>query len=163
MRISVLSILPALASACVFSRPEFVEPRWGDAPPPLPAEVTEITWELGTGAGSCRYDQVVFRRDRLATHEFRTGRRLDSLFVARVDSASFAQLARVLVHRGFFAGREDEGAHEPLATRSLVMSVATQCRRRARQGDGDEYMSKMSAAVDSAAHTVAWTRCCFIE
>src|SRR6266576_5254976 len=127
----LLSTLVLLAS-CVISRPEVVEPKWNDAPPPRTAAITEITWELRTCVKSCRYEHIVLRRGGRASHEFRTGKRVDSLFLASVDSSAFLALGSLLLERGFFIGRDEEGEHEPLATKSLVMSVATLCRRRAR-------------------------------
>jgi len=157
----------AFLSACAISRPEFVEPKWGNAPAPLPSEVTEITWELRTCSSNCRDEEVVLRRDGRASRAYKTRRKLDSLFVARIDSASFAALADLIVRRGFFAGSDGDGAHEPLATKSLVMSVATLCRRRASAVFVDIPRSitgpQPQTAVDSVARRLSWTRCCRID
>ena|SRR5690348_8787829 len=158
-------LLPTLSllGSCVLSRPEFVEPKWGDAPPPRPAEITEITWDLRTCLNSCRYEHIVLRRDGEASHEFRTGKRVDSLFLASVDSSTFFALGTLLLERGFFIGRDEDGEHEPLATRSIVMSVATLCRRRARSVWGGAPPSTEAAAIDSVARGLHWSRCCRID
>ncbi len=153
----------AALTACAIGRPEFVEPKWGDAPPPRPGEITELTWELRTCLRSCQYEQIVLRRDGGASHRFRTGNRLDSLFDAHIDSAAFARLTTFVVQDHFFMGRDDDGAHEPLATRSLVISAATLCRRRALSMGQAGPRSASGAAIDSASRQLRWTRCCRID
>jgi len=154
-------------AACVISRPEFLEPKWGDAPPPVPSEITEITWDLRTCRTTCAYDRVTLRRGATSWRKFLTAKREDSAFTATVDSAAFAALAAELVRRRFFRGRDGDGAHVPLATRSLVISAATLCRRRAASielpGSTSIVGPQPYTAIDSVIHTIAWTRCCWID
>jgi hypothetical protein len=167
MRCSVHSVSLLLTTACVISRPNFTEPKWGTAPAPLPMEVTEITWELRTCSTVCTYEQILLHRDGSAARTFRTKKRLDSLFTATVDSGTFASLAREIVRRGFFRGRDGDGAHEPFSTRSLVISVATLCRRRAAELSPGVpppgTPAQAAAAIDSVGHSLGWKRCCRID
>ena len=106
----------------------------------------------------------MLRRDGRASRAFATDKRLDSLFVARIDSVSFAALAGEIAKRGFFLGSDGDGAHEPLTTRSLVMSVATLCRRRASAVFVEIPRAistpQPQSAVDSVAKALSWKRCC---
>jgi len=157
---AISPLVLVLVAACVISRPEFIEPKWGEAPPALPHEITEITWEVRTCLSVCRYDHLILSRSGRAWREFRTGQRVDSMFVAEIDSPAFLRLAKHLIERGFFNGRDEEGEHEPLATKSLVMSVATLCRRRARSAGGEAPPSALGAAIDSAGRSLKWMPCC---
>jgi hypothetical protein len=164
MRLSSVILLPIIVSACVMSRPIFVEPKWGGAPPPLPSEVTEITWELRTCRSSCRDEEIVLRRDGRASRTFGNEKRVDSLFLATIDSVTFRGLVGDLVRYGLFAGADDDGSHEPLATSSVVMSVATLCRRRVASlpADVPRAMTRPQPqdVFASVAAKLTWTRCC---
>ena len=70
-------------SACVIARPAFVEPEWGDAPPPLVSEITEVTLSHRTCAPRCRDERITLRRDGRADRTYWTGKTADSLYLAR--------------------------------------------------------------------------------
>jgi hypothetical protein len=121
--------LLGVALGCAPRRPPFVEPDWGDAPPPYPSEVTEITREFRHCAQQCRFDRLVIRRDGEVTRRFSTAGRIDSILTARIDSVSFVRLVIALDSTGLFAPMVGAGEQIPLAVDSYLISAATLCRR----------------------------------
>lgn len=119
----------AIGLGCAPRRPPFVEPDWGDAPPPYPNEITEITREYRHCAQQCSFDRLVIRRDGQVTRRFLTAGRLDSVLTARIDSVSFVQLVVALDSTGLFAPMVGAGEQVPLAVDSYLVSAATLCRR----------------------------------
>jgi hypothetical protein len=160
----LLCLLLLPCSGCFAARPLYNEPRWGNAPPPVPAEITEITRDhlVCTRGARCQSERVVFRRDGLARREFTTGHNSDSLFFANVDSAQFRWLAQQLIAGNLFGEGDDEGHHEPLANESYVISAATLCRRRTVTiGGMILQLGRLSAvrlAIDSVTGAVTWNR-----
>ena len=167
MRRSLACTWLVVLASCFASRPPFVEPRWGNAPPPLPFEITEITREHRRCTTNCTYERIAFRRDGRASREYVTGKRRDSLFVARIDSAAFAHLATSILQAGFFSAPEDDGHQEPLASESYVVSAATLCRRRALTIgqawiQSGHYLT-VRVAIDSTVRALGWEPCCRID
>jgi hypothetical protein len=154
-------VLGVLLAACAVSRPEFVEPRWGDAPPPLPTEVTEITQTRRVcSASSCRDERIVLRRDGWASRDYGFRHTIDSSFVARMDSLVFLRLAEALRAHNFFTGSDDDGALQPLASASTVISVATLCRRKTMEWNNDDVTVNIKADLATAVASLQWSRCC---
>lgn len=169
MRPSARILLPAVvvlcSSACAISRPAFVEPAWGDAPPPYPAEVTEITSEHRVCLkGKCTFERYIFRRDGRAEHSYSTGDRTDSLYYGRIDSLTFVKLVSSVRGPlfGLYAG--DAENHLPLATDSYLFSVATLCRRQVVTTSTFDWNSNSYAPVLRdiilASGLVNWRPCC---
>jgi hypothetical protein len=123
--------LVLLVTACAPVIPPFVEPEWGDAPPPRAAEVTELTLDhLACARDRCRRQVVVIQRDGAARREFYTGNGHDSTQIASIDSAAFVAIADRLIESGFFGqGGERGREHDPMSTDSWIVSGATFCRR----------------------------------
>jgi len=165
-----VTVLPALALvvaahlACAPRRPPFVEPDWGEAPPPYPAEVTEVTREYRHCAQVCRFERIVLRRDGTVSRRFATGKHIDSLFTAQVDSTTFIALVRSLTELGFFRPMEGAGEHVPLAVDSYLISAATLCRRAVATFSPlafDPFPNDRAVlAVERALVGVRWRRCC---
>jgi hypothetical protein len=154
-----------LVSACAISRPAFVEPAWGNAPPPYPSEVTEITSEHRVCLKrKCTFERYTFRRDGTAQHSYATGDRPDSLYLGRIDSLTFEKLASSVRGPLFgpYPGEADN--HLPLATDSYLFSVATLCRRQVVATSRFDWNSNSYAPVMRdiilASGLVNWHRCC---
>ena len=161
MAYRLISVMGLLLLGCALSRPEFQEPRWGNAPAPLASEITEITKSRRSCTiGSCRDERIVLRRDGLVSHEFQTGKLVDSLFVARIDSVAFLALAGELRKLGFFGGGEEEGSFQPLASESTVISAATLCRRKTGIVGVASTSQDVLDAIDEAVAKLSWQRCC---
>ena len=161
----VFSPLLASVGGCYRPRPQFVEPSWGDAPPPLPEQIAEITLGRTRCAERCRMDRLVLRRDGRALWVYSTGKRQDSLLVATIDSLTFLQLAAKVVTDSLFQGRGDAtGVAEPFATTSTVLSASVICRRHVDQWERDlsagSRPARLVQAVDSVARGLEWQRCC---
>lgn len=152
------------ALGCAPRRPPFVEPDWGDAPPPYPAEVTEVTREYRHCARDCRFERLVFRRDGEVTRRFMTGKHVDSLFTARIDSTAFVAMVHSLTALGFFRPMEGAGEHVPLAVDSYLISAATLCRRAVATYSPlafDLYPTDRAVLViERAMASLRWSRCC---
>lgn len=129
MRRRLLLLSALLIVGCAPRRPPFVEPDWGDAPPPYPTEITEVTREYRHCATECSSDRVVIRRDGLVLRRFSTSRRVDSVLVARIDSLAFIRLVVGLDSAGLFRPMIGAGEQVPLAVDSYLVSAATLCRR----------------------------------
>jgi hypothetical protein len=166
-RLLVLAfVVMAVSSSCAPRRPAFVEPGWGDAPPPLPEQIAEITFDRTRCTDRCRSTRMVLRRDGRAELRHFTGKRQDSLFTADIDSAAFRNLATRLVADGLFQGRgADPGVLEPFATAGTVLSASIICRRFVDQWDERRLApgsrgAGLTAAVDSVTRSLSWGRCC---
>ena len=160
-------ILLASSPGCAPSRPAFVEPSWGDAPPPLPEQIAEITFDRTRCSGSCRSTRIVLRRDGRAELRHLTGKRNDSLFVAVIDSLTFRKLATRLVADDLFEGPgADPGVLEPFATSGTVLSAwIIICRRFVDQWDERRLTpgsrgARLTEALDSVTRRLPWARCC---
>ena len=157
------TILLVALPACVAARPDFAEPRWGNAPPPLALEVTEVTVDRRSCiATACLRETVLLRRDGAASRQFQSRAGRDSILIGRVDSATFVHVAQELLRGKFFAGTDDDGWHEPLTNESVVMSASTLCRRRVASlgpralARGD--YQQIRAVIDSVVRSMSWTR-----
>ena len=146
----------------MLARPAFQEPQWGDAPPPLASEITEITLTHRLCRGVCTEERIAFRRDGLAARSFWTRNNEDSSFNASIDSAAFAQLAAQFLRHDFFRGHR-EGEDEALFSNDVyVLSVATLCRRKT-DTVGTPWLrfgTELRVAVDTVVSSLAWERCC---
>ena len=155
-------LLAATALACAPRRPPFVEPDWGDAPPPYPTEITEVTREYRHCAAECRSDRLVLRRDGLVERRFVTSRRVDSVLVARIDSLEFIRLVEGLGRSGLFRPMVGAGEQVPLAVDSYLVSAASLCRRAvATYSPLADDWSPASAAVlliERAIERLRWIR-----
>lgn len=129
MRRYALFLLAATALACAPRRPPFVEPDWGDAPPPYAVEITEVTREYRHCAAECSSDRLVIRRDGRVERRFVTSKRVDSVLVARIDSLAFVNLVEGLVRARLFRPMEGAGEQVPLAVDSYLVTAASLCRR----------------------------------
>jgi hypothetical protein len=160
-----LPALALLASACAISRPAFVEPAWGDAPPPYPSEVTEITSEHRVcDKDRCHFERYLFRRDGRAEHTYSTGDRPDSAYFGRIDSLTFVKLANS-VRGPLFGDRYESENHEPLAEDSYLFSVASLCRRHVvaigKFGWQADTGPSVMRDIILTSGLVNWHRCCF--
>ncbi len=128
---SILGALAALAvlAGCAPRRPPFIEPDWGEAPAPYPAEITEVTREYRHCSDKCTFDRITLRRDGIAIRKFLTVNRLDSVLAARIDSVSFVELVSTLSQAGFFRPMIGAGEQVPLSVDSYLISAASLCRR----------------------------------
>jgi hypothetical protein len=156
----------ATLSACAPTRPTFVEPSWGDAPPPQPEQIAEITLDRNQCGEKCRSTRIKLRRDGQAELQYLTRSREDSLFYADIDSATFRQLARQLVLDSLFEGEGAEpGQIEPFATSGTVVSASILCRRFVDQWDERRVSAasrpaRIMAAIDAVIRHLTWRRCC---
>jgi hypothetical protein len=143
-----------------------VEPGWGDAPPPLPEQIAEITFDRTRCAERCRSTRIVLRRDGKAELTYLTGKQQDSLFHAAVDSATFRALAaRRVADSLFFGPCADSGVLEPFATSGTVLSASIICRRFVDQWDERRLTpgsrgARLTSAVDSVTRRLRWEKCC---
>jgi hypothetical protein len=159
-------ILVAGSLSCAPGRSAFVEPSWGDAPPPLPEQIAEITFDRTRCTDRCRSTRIVLRRDGHAELTHLTGRRQDSLFTAAIDSLTFRALATRLIADSLFRGRgADPGVLEPFATSGTVLSASIICRRFVDQWDERRLTpgsrgARLTAALDSVTRSLPWARCC---
>lgn len=151
-----------LLQACYRPQVPFVEPAWGDAPPPYPAEVTEITLDIrscpSTGP-SCPAHRILFRRDGSASSEYGSAERPDSSFTGRIDSVAYNGLVLELIRLDFF--RTDSNEHEPLTLTTYVASAATYCRRATGSFTMQEFHPGVPAvptAILSTAASIHWER-----
>ncbi len=132
MQSSTMLLVALLAGGligCAPRRPPFVEPDWGDAPPPYPNEITEVTREYRHCADKCTFDRIVLRRDGIAIRRFLTVNRVDSVLAARIDSVSFVELVTSLSQAGLFRPMVGAGEQIPLSVDSYLISAASLCRR----------------------------------
>lgn len=151
---------------CAPTRPAFVEPSWGDTPPPLPEQIAEITLDRTRCTDACRSTRMVLRRDGRAELRHLSGKRQDSLFTATIDSTTFHRLATRLVADSLFQGPgSDPGLLEPFATSGTVLSASIICRRfvagwHARDLAPGSRPSRLTGAADSVTRRLSWVRCC---
>jgi hypothetical protein len=156
----------ASSVGCARTRPAFVEPSWGDAPPPSPEQIAEITLDRSQCTGKCRSTRVKLRRDGQAELEYLTSSKSDSLFYASIDSVAFRSLATRLVVDSLFQGKgADPGVLEPFATSGTVVSASILCRRFVGQWDErragpSSRPARITASIDSVIRHLAWRRCC---
>jgi hypothetical protein len=166
LRSRVVPLLLASSVGCAPTRPAFVEPSWGDAPPPSPEQIAEITLHRSQCSGKCRSTQVKLRRDGRAELQYLTSSRSDSLFYASVDSTTFRRLATQLVVDSLFQGKgADPGVLEPFTTSGTVVSASILCRRFVDQWDErrvepSSRPARITASIDSVVRHLAWRRCC---
>jgi hypothetical protein len=166
LRPSVVPLLLASSMGCAPARPAFVEPSWGDAPPPSPEQIAEITLDRSRCSEKCRSTHVKLRRDGQAELQYLTSSRSDSLFYASVDSTTFRRLATQLVVDSLFQGKgADPGLLEPFATSGTVVSASILCRRFVDQWDErrvgpSSRPARIIASIDSVIRHLAWRRCC---
>jgi hypothetical protein len=166
LRRSVAPLLVASCIGCAPTRPAFVEPSWGDAPPPHPEQIAEITLDRSRCSEKCRSTRVRLRRDGLAELQYLTSGRGDSLFHADIDSTTFRGLATRLVVDGLFQGKGAEpGVLEPFATSVTVVSASILCRRFVDQWDERRLSpasreARVIAAIDTVIGHLIWRRCC---
>jgi len=162
--VPLLAAAAASALACLppQSGPPFVEPEWGNAPPPLAYEITEITANWQHCTQTCQRDEVLLLRDGQALRTLYSSGRRDSVMYGRVDSLTFLALATALRDPQFFLGPGDEPARMPLTNQSMVLSIATLCRRHVLNfyspDDRPSVRAKAQAALDSAVAAIRWTR-----
>ena len=157
----VAFLLPLCLAACLSSPPLYNEPTWGSAPAPVGYEVTEVTEDhlRCLQRPRCQNEQIVFHRDGLASRIFRSGTEIDSVFMARIDSVSFAALARSLIELHFFTESDGfAGHHEPLANESYVLTAATLCRRayRTLSAPPRNFEAPFLRPVDSLTAATKW-------
>lgn len=156
----------ASSLGCAPTQTAFAEPSWGDAPPPLPEQIAEITLDRTRCTESCRSTRLVLRRDGRAELRHLTGRRQDSLFLATIDSMTFRAPATRLVVDSLFQGRgADAGVLEPFATSGTVLSASIICRRFVDQWDERRLTpgsrgARLTAAIDKVTRSLPWSRCC---
>jgi hypothetical protein len=155
-------ILVAAVSGCAPHRPPFVEPDWGDAPPPYPIEITEVTREYRHCAAQCSFDRLVIRRDGQVTRRFSTAGRVDSVLTAQIDSLAFIRLVVALDSAGLFRPMVGAGEQIPLAVDSYLVSAATLCRRAVATysplADGWTPASQSVLVIERAASRLRWLR-----
>jgi hypothetical protein len=163
---SIRSLLIVTSLGCAPSRPAFVEPSWGDAPPPLPEQIAEITLDRTRCNEACQSIRLVLRRNGYAESSYLTGKRQDSLFFATIDSVTFRDLAIGLVVGGLFQGKgADPGVLEPFATSATVVSASILCRRFVEQWDERRVTpasrpARLTGPIDSVTRRLSWRRCC---
>ena len=166
LRCSLAILLLASSVGCAPTRPAFVEPSWGDAPPPHPEQIAEITLDRSRCSDTCRSTRVKLRRDGRAELQYLTNSRGDSLFYAELDSTTFRGLTTRLVMDGLFQGKgADPGVLEPFATSGTVVSASILCRRFVDQWDERRLSpasrrARITASIDSVTRHLAWRRCC---
>lgn len=162
-----LITLGAVLGSCAPRQAAFVEPAWGDAPAPYPAEITEITYEYrhcDRNASGCSLELATLRRDSRASRTVHVGQHEDTVQTGTIDSLAFATLAEHLIQEHFFRGLEGYARHEPLSTDSYILSVASLCRRAVRSYARPESSTHASPeyllAVQGALQGVRWAYCC---
>jgi hypothetical protein len=93
-----------------------------------------------------------------------TGKHVDSLFTATLDSTEFVAMVRSLTALGFFRPMEGAGEHVPLAVDSYLISAATLCRRAVATYSPlafDPYPTDRAVLViERALTSLHWSRCC---
>jgi hypothetical protein len=166
LRYNLALLVLASSGGCAPTRPVFVEPSWGDAPPPHPEQIAEITLDRSRCSDKCRSTRVQLRRDGRAELQYLTTGREDSLFYADIDPTTFRRLAAQLVADSLFQGRgADPGVLEPFATSGTVVSASILCRRFVDQWDERRLSpgsrpARITASIDSVTLHLAWRRCC---
>ncbi len=145
----LLPLLAATTLACAPRRPPFVEPDWGDAPAPYATEIIEVTRDYRHCAAECSSDRLVIRRDGRVERRFVTSKRVDSIFIARIDSLEFVRLVEGLSKAGLFQPMQGAGEQVPLAVDSYLVSAASLCRRAVATYSplADDWSNRGSAAV----------------
>ncbi len=155
-------LLVAGTVACAPRRPPFVEPDWGDAPPPYPTEITEVTREYRHCATHCVVDRMVIRRDGQVTRRFTSAGRVDSVLTARIDSVAFIRLVVALDSAGLFRPMVGAGEQVPLAVDSYLVSAASLCRRAVATSsplaDGWSSASRAVLVIEQASARLRWIR-----